>query len=197
MTWVAAVWEPDATVIAEVGAGVIARRPVDDQGPYANAAQFDAFVVGERPGEYEEFRSSAASARVWAWRVTEHVPKLGAQPCAVAMVSLMRRHPGLSHTEFAGHWTQRHGPLALRRHVGLHDYRQYVVDETLTPDTPEIDGIAVLGFAARADFDDRFFDSDAGRAEIMEDVARFMDRPGSETTLVGPAASTRTSRDAR
>ncbi len=197
MMWVAAVWEADATVIAELGDGVIARKPVDDQGGYANAAQFEAFIVGGSKKEYEEFHKSAASARVWAWRVTEHVPRLGAQPCAVAMVSLMRRHPGLSHTEFADHWTQRHGPLALRRHAGLHDYRQYVVDETLTADTPEIDGIAVLGFVARADFDDRFFDSDAGRAEIMEDVARFMNRPGQETTLVGPPASTRVSRDAR
>ena len=114
-----------------------------------------------------------------------------------AMVSLMRCYPGLSHAEFADHWTQRHAPLALRRHAGLEDYRQHVVDETLTADTPEIDGVAVLGFVTRAEFDDRFFDSDAGRAEIMEDVARFMDRPGPETTLVGPVASTRASRNPR
>ena len=195
--WVAAVWEADATVIAEVGAGVIARRPVDDQGRYVNAAQLDVFVVGGRDGEYEEFRASAVSAKVWAWRVTEHLPKPGAEPCAVAMVSLMRRRTALTHAEFAEHWTQRHAPLALRRHAGLHDYRQYVVDETLTADTPEIDGVAVLGFVTRGDFDDRFFDSDVGRAEIMEDVARFMDRPGQETTLVGPAAPTRASRVAR
>ena len=93
----------------------------------------------------------------------------------------------MDHDEFARYWIDRHAPLALRRHVGLADYRQYVVTETLTADTPEIDGVARLGFPTRTDFDERFFDSDEGRAEIMADVARFMGRPGPETTLVGPA----------
>ncbi len=92
----------------------------------------------------------------------------------------------MDHDAFARHWTERHAPLALRRHVGLADYHQYVVTETLTMGTPPIDGVARLGFVTRADFDERFFDSDEGRAEIMADVARFMDRPGPETTLVGP-----------
>ena len=194
MSWVAVVWDADATVIAELGDGVEVRRALEDQGRYANAAQFDVFVVGT--GDRGPNALSALGRRVWAWRVTEHVPKVGTE-CAVAMVSLMRCRPGLSHAEFADHWTQRHAPLALRRHAGLEDYRQHVVDETLTADTPEIDGVAVLGFVTRAEFDDRFFDSDAGRAEIMEDVARFMDRPGPETTLVGPVASTRASRNPR
>ena len=194
MTWVAAVWEPDATVIAGLGDGVTVRRSVADQGRYANPAQFDVFVAGH--GRRWPNAPTALGRRVWAWRVTEHVPKTGVQPVAVAMVSLMRRNPSMDHAEFSRHWTERHAPLARRRHVGLADYRQYVVDETLTAETPEIDGIAVLGFATRADFDDRFFDSDAGRAEIMDDVARFMDRPGRETTLVGPAATTEVSQAA-
>jgi uncharacterized protein (TIGR02118 family) len=126
-------------------------------------------------------------AEVLAWRVEEHVPKVGdPAACAVAMVSLMRRRPGSTPAEFAEHWTTRHAPLALRRHVGLADYHQYVVTGALTAGAPEVDGVAVLGFLTRADFDTRFFDSDEGRAEIMADVARFMDRPGPETTLVGP-----------
>ena len=103
------------------------------------------------------------------------------------MVSLMRRRPGSTVHDFVTHWTERHTPLALRRHVGLADYHQFVVRETLTPRTPAVDGIAQLGFRTRADFETRFFDSDEGRAEIMADVARFMDRPGPETTLVGPS----------
>jgi hypothetical protein len=51
--------------------------------------------------------------------------------------------------------------------------------------------VAVLGFSTRSDFETRFFDSDEGRAEIMEDVARFMGRPGRETTLVGPTGGAR------
>ena len=184
MTWVAAVWDADATVIAGLGDGIEVRRAVEDQGFYANAAQFDAFVVGASVDGAPDLAD--LGARVWAWRVSEQVPKNGTGSRAVAMVSLMRRNPSMDHAEFVTHWTESHAPLALRRHIGLADYRQFVVDETLTAETPEIDGIAVLGFATRGDFDDRFFDSDAGRAEIMDDVARFMDRPGRETTLVGP-----------
>ena len=194
MTWAAAVWEPDTTVIDGLGNGVEVRRALEDQGFYANPAQFDAFVGGQ--SDHWPNALSVLGRRVWAWRVTEHAPKLGTQPCAVAMVSLMRRNPSMDHDEFVSHWTENHAPLALRRHLGLADYRQYVVDETLTAETPEIDGIALLGFLTRADFDDRFFDSDAGRAEIMDDVARFMDRPGRETTLVRPETSTRPSGDA-
>ena len=198
MTWVAAVWDADATVIAGLGDAVEVRRAIEDQGFYTSPAQFDAFVVGASVDGAPDLADLGTS--VWAWRVTERVPKNGTESCAVAMVSLMRRNPNMDHAEFSRHWTERHAPLALRRHVGLHDYHQYVVDETLTTGTPEIDGIAVLGFVTSADFDDRFFDSDAGRAAIMEDVARFMDRPGRETTLVGPpdpdAATTEASRAA-
>ena len=102
------------------------------------------------------------------------------------MVSLMRRNPKLTREGFVTHWLDRHAPLAQRRHIGLSDYRQCVVTKTLTSEAPPIDGIALLGFANRADFETKFFDSDEGVAEIMEDVARFMDRPGPETTLVGP-----------
>ena len=184
MTWVAAVWQVNEGAVGAL-ADVVVRRAIDDQGFYANPAQFDAFVVGRESGAGVT-ELGALDVKVWAWSVEEHIPMLGSDPCAVAMVSLMRRNPAMSHATFADHWTQDHAPLALRRHVGLHDYRQYVVTETLTEHTPEIDGIAVLGFATRTDFDDRFFDSDDGRAEIMADVARFMDRPGRETTLVGP-----------
>ena len=164
MTWVAAVWDADVTVIAGLEKGMEVRSAVADQGFYANPAQFDVFVVGVSVDGAPNLED--LGAHVWAWRVTEHAPKIGIQPCAVAMVSLMRRNPSMDHAEFVTHWTENHAPLALRRHVGLHDYRQFVVDETLTAETPEFDGIAVLGFATRADFDDRFFDSDVGRTGV-------------------------------
>lgn len=181
MTWLAVVWGSDAEAIATLGPDVTVRRPVHEQGFYANPQQFDAFLSGVRPMDFPSL-----GARVWAWRVEEHSPKVGDDRCAVAMVSLMRRNPEMDHEGFTHHWTERHAPLAQRRHVGLHDYRQYVVVDPLTAGAPEIDGIAVLGFRTRSDFDERFFDSDEGRDEIMADVARFMDRPGRETTLVGP-----------
>jgi uncharacterized protein (TIGR02118 family) len=182
---VAVAWEPDPAGLRALAAGGCeVRTALDDQGPYARGTPFGALVVGGPdldPGAVD-------AARVWAWRADEHVPKPGPRDTAVVMVSLMRRRPGTTHGMFTAHWIDRHGPLALRRHVGLADYHQLVVTETLTPAAPEIDGVALLGFATRDDFEARFFDSDEGRAEIMADVARFMDRPGRETTLVGPGA---------
>ena len=189
MAWVAAVWQLEEDAVDALGGGAMIRRPIADQGSYANPAQFDAFIVGGSMVAVDALEH--LGTRVWAWRVEELIPKVGTEPCDVAMVSLMRRSPAITHAGFAEHWTRNHAPLALRRHVGLHDYHQYVVDETLTADTPEVDGIALLGFPTRWEFDERFFDSDEGRAEIMADVARFMDRPGRETTLVGPAGPMR------
>ena len=184
MRTIAAVWDPDPrqlTALARRGAAV--HRAVTDQGPYDRGVPFGAFVVG--PADLE--LAAGTGAKVWAWRADQRVPRRCDDDCEVAMVSLMRRRPGTTVHDFVTHWTERHTALALRRHVGLADYHQFVVRETLTPRTPEIDGIAQLGFRVRADFETRFFDSDEGRAEIMADVARFMDRPGAETTLVGPA----------
>lgn len=176
------IWEPDAAFAWPPGTEV--RDALADQGPYAAGMPFDRFAVGPLTGVPE-----AAGRRVWAWRVDEHVAVPGPKDCAVTMVSLLRRRPDLTPAAFSAHWRERHAPLARRRHVGLAAYRQHVVVETLTAGTPAIDGIAQLGFRTREDFEQRFFDSDEGRAEIMADVARFLDRPGPETTLVGPAGS--------
>jgi uncharacterized protein (TIGR02118 family) len=179
MVVISVVWEP--SVVWRPARGLTVRDAVADQGPYAHGTPFGRLVIGDDAGS-----PSDLGTRVWSWRTEEFVPIAGPDACEVAMVSLMRRRPDLTRNQFAGHWRERHAPLARRRHVGLADYHQYVVFETLTSATPEIDGVALLGFRTRADFEERFFDSDEGRNEIMEDVGRFMDRPGPETTLVGP-----------
>ena len=94
-------------------------------------------------------RSSRWASTCGRGSVREHVPHAGPADCEVSMVSLMRRNPALSPDEFVDHWREVHAPLALRRHAGLADYHQYVVAETLTAETPEIDGIAQLGFVTR------------------------------------------------
>ena len=180
---VAAVWDPEPLALAALAAGgASVFLALADQGPYARAAPFGAFVVAAA----DQDPAALVGVRVWAWRVEEHLPRQGPGDCAVAMVSLMRRRPRTTPAEFATHWTERHAPLAVRRHVGLADYHQYVVTESLSAEAPEIDGIARLGFVTRSDFETRFFDSDAGRTEIMADVARFMGPRGREATLVGP-----------
>jgi len=59
-----------------------------------------------------------------------------------------------------------------------------VVRRALTPGGEAIDGVAELHFRSRADFEDKFFDSDEGRAVILADVKRFMRPPSNETALM-------------
>lgn len=160
------------------------RRALGDQGAYGRGTPFDLLIGGFGPAPSVEWPT--LGERVFAWTVDETVVIEADVAPGVTMVSLMRRNPLMTRDEFVAHWLDRHAPLAKRRHIGLVDYRQWVVTETLTAETPPIDGVALLGFASRSDFETKFFDSDEGVAEIMEDVARFMDRPGPETTLVGP-----------
>ena len=44
--------------------------------------------------------------------------------------------------------------------------------------------MAELHFRTHGDLEDRFFDSDEGRAVILADVRRFMSRPRPETALM-------------
>jgi uncharacterized protein (TIGR02118 family) len=102
----------------------------------------------------------------------------------VKMVSFMRRADGLTHEQFVRHWTENHTPLARRHHLGLWNYTQNVVRRALTPGGAAIDGVAELHFRTREDYEERFFDSDEGRAVIMADVPRFMRPPSRETALM-------------
>ncbi len=180
MSWLAVVWEPDAGAVASAGA--VARPALADQGVYAAGDPFALLLAGEG----SPVAPARLGARVWAWTVEPRPIRVAPEPCPVTMVALTRRRADLTRDEFARHWTERHAPLALRRHVGLADYRQHVVLRALTAGSDEVDGVAMLGFPSRTDFETRFYDSEEGKAEIRADVARFIAARGRETTLVGP-----------
>lgn len=111
---------------------------------------------------------------VEAYRVDERV-QWDRGGATVARISFVRRAPGLSHEEFAHHWTEVHAPLARRHHPGIARYVQHVVVEALTRGAPEVDGVAELGFASLADYRDRMYDSPEGQQVIAADVRRFLD----------------------
>ncbi len=180
-----AVWRPVDALHRLVGDDVIVRYRLEDQGPYGAGQPFDVLLAAtvDDPGHLE---LTGLGERVWAWTVDERRPRVGDEECAVTMVALMRRRPGLTPPEFREHWTERHTPLALAHHTGLHDYTQNLVETILTPGAEEVDGIAELGFRTREEFETQFFDSDEGRAVIGADVRRFMAGPGPDTTLVAP-----------
>jgi uncharacterized protein (TIGR02118 family) len=94
----------------------------------------------------------------------------------VTRISFVRRAPRLTHEQFADHWTNVHAPLA-RKHHPVVRYVQNVVVEKLTPDAPDVDGIAELGFRTMHDVYHRNYDSPAGAAIIRRDIQRFLDVP--------------------
>jgi uncharacterized protein (TIGR02118 family) len=93
----------------------------------------------------------------------------------VTRVSFVRRAAGLTREEFAEHWTTVHAPLARKHHPVLVRYVQNIVIENVTPDAPEVDGIAELGFRTLRDVHERMYDSRAGAEIIRRDVRRFLD----------------------
>ena len=133
----------------------------------------------------------AIASRLEVWRVATLCPKQYVRdwPDAtvsrgIKMISLMQRASDISHAQFVQHWTQRHAPLALQHHVGLWNYRQNVVRRAYTPGGRAVDGIAELHFETRDDYDTKFFDDDAGRAIIFEDIPKFMRLDASQTALM-------------
>ena len=129
--------------------------------------------------EVNVFRVDPRLVITWdrTWPDGEYAP-------GVKYVSFVRRAPELSHGQFVRHWTETHAPLARTHHIGLADYTQNVVRAAYTPGGAGIDGVAELRFRTRADFENRFYDSDAGKAVIRADVARFIGQSGISPTLM-------------
>ena len=103
----------------------------------------------------------------------------GARTPGVELIAALRRGPAVSRDDFAEHWREVHAPVALRVQPGMWEYRQIVVRSVETPGSPEIDGIAVLGFPSADAFANQL--ADATRA----DLDRFLDLARSETTCTG------------
>jgi uncharacterized protein (TIGR02118 family) len=162
----------DAIAMAWLEPGV----PCDPEAWFPNSP-IDAYVVDERV--------QIDYARDW--------PDGHASP-GVKRVSFVRRAPGITRAAMATHWSEVHLPLARVHHPALWRYVQNVVVDTVTPRAPDCDGIAELHFHSVHDLRERFYDSDAGRAVIGEDVTSFLDRTKGwrmlteETWLIGPAA---------
>lgn len=93
----------------------------------------------------------------------------GTRSPGTKLVCPVVRRPGLDHGAFVAHWLGRHVPLALARHPGLRRYVTRVVDQRLSPDGAELDGIAELHLD-----DAGLFASAEDERVIREDMARFI-----------------------
>ena len=121
-----------------------------------------------------------------AYRVDQRV-QWDRDPSVVTRISFVKRAAGLSPEEFADHWANVHAPLARVHHSGLARYVQNVVVEKLSPDAPDVDGIAELGFASLEDFRERMYDSAEGRELIAADVRQFIDVAAGWRMLARPS----------
>ncbi|HMG40473.1 MAG TPA: EthD domain-containing protein [Acidimicrobiales bacterium] len=93
----------------------------------------------------------------------------------IKIVYLVERTPGLTVEQFVDHWRNRHGPLALRHHVGATRYVQNAVTARLAAATGDpVVGLAELHFASAHDLVTRMYDSPEGMRAIGDDVARFV-----------------------
>lgn len=134
---------------------------------YAIAREVNVFRVDPHP----------VITRARTWPDGEYAP-------GVKYVSFVHRAEAISHQQFVRHWAEVHAPIAKAHHIGLAGYTQNVVRSTYTPGGAGIDGVAELAFASRADFEERFYDSDEGKAIIRADVAQFIGRSGISPTLM-------------
>jgi uncharacterized protein (TIGR02118 family) len=121
-------------------------------------------------------RDAPLPAGAEAYRVDER-PQWDRGGEKVTRVAFVRRAAGLTQEEFADHWTNVHAPLARKHHPVLVRYVQNIVVENVTPDAPEVDGVAELGFRTLRDVHQRMYDSPAGAEIIRRDVRRFLDVP--------------------
>ena len=94
----------------------------------------------------------------------------------------MMRHPDKSHRECDDYWRDNHGPLAIEMHAAMCDYSQLSVLSTIHG--MPLDGIAMCAFSTREDLSKKFFNDDAAKAAIIEDVGNFSNPTGSPARVV-------------
>lgn len=100
---------------------------------------------------------------------------------AVASFAMIR-NPNLTHRQADDHWRDQHGPLALASHSAMCDYKQLSVVATISGQP--LDGIALCAFSNRKDLSERFFNDEAAKAAVGEDVAKFADLRSSIRRVV-------------
>ena len=116
----------------------------------------------------------------YAYVTTEHVQlppprpaRLGERSEGVKFVAAVRRAQRLGRQEFVRGWLQRHVPLVLTD-PGVRGYRTNVVDDRLSPEAPDFDGIAELYFDSHADLDAHIQLSRDAAKPIRADIQGFI-----------------------
>ena len=129
---------------------------------------------------------TAGEPELYAYRVTEkvrlepHPVADGTRLDALAQVALLRRPESMSRAEYLEYWQVHHSPIAIRTQ-NTSGYIQNIVEEALTPTSPDIAAIVEEHFPMAALSDPHAFygsngdDAELDRrvSELMASVARF------------------------
>ncbi len=121
-----------------------------------------------------------------AWRVTERLPiepprvADGQRADALANVAILRRPETMNRDEYLQIWIESHTPIAIETQ-NTHGYVQNIVEEALTPGSPEISAVVEELFEMAALTDMHAFYGSGGDDEelnrrittLMTSVARF------------------------
>jgi hypothetical protein len=153
----------------------VAYRPPSDPQPERSADLYDAVLTSEGhgplpaiPAEVIMFHAYAVESRTLFDRGVPHDPA-----SAITLTGRLMFHADLPDSAARRSWSL-HAPLAERVHIGADRYIQNWVTDVLTPDSPPTRGLPELRFPDESALVDRFFDSDRGRDEILQDTAHFV-----------------------
>ena len=157
---------------------------------FGPAAPISAVVSVWTSGDPAEVVSTVATAadepHLHAYLVTEkvrldpHLTDDGVRLDALAQVAILRRPDHMPRDEYLEYWQVHHTPIAIRTQ-NTSGYIQNIVDEALTPTSPEIAAIVEEHFPMAALTDPHAFYGSGGdeaelqrrMSELMASVARF------------------------
>jgi hypothetical protein len=105
--------------------------------------------------------------------IKKHVPDKSIDQSGLLSLHTLVAHPKMGHRESDDYWRDNHAPLALSIHEAMIYYHQLSILHCFKG--PIWDGFAMLGFASLEDLQNKYFNSNAGKAEIFKDVETFAD----------------------
>lgn len=150
-------------------------RPPSDPRPERSADLYDAALIlpGHSPlppipADMLELHAYAVESRTVFERHAASDPAT-----AITLLGRLMFHADLPDSAARRSW-RLHAPLAERVHVGADRYVQNWVVAALTPESPPTRGLPEMRFPDEASLVERFFDSDRGRDEILQDTAHFV-----------------------
>ena len=181
------------SALADAGATAVQVNLDDDDvapamrfGPGERITALVSVWTDGAPSAVVDVVADAAGEQPHAYLVSERV-RLDPAPVpdgvrsdVMAQMALLRWSPSMTHEEYLAYWMLEHTPIAIRTQATT-AYIQNVVDEALTPSSPELSAIVEEHFPMagmtdpHAYYGSRGDDAELRRrsAELMESVARF------------------------